>query len=442
MPDQPQSHLGPLSLPGTAFALLVSELLGLCASSMGHGVVLWWLASHSSGTALAGYSAAMAIAALVTLPLLSPLGDRRAKGPLILHAQLALGGVACVQCLLALTDALGWASITACGAAAALAMAALQPAQTAMLLEVATPQQLPVAIRVRRGLQALGSLCGPALAGVVLVSTSLQSALCLQAVLALLSAVAALRLGRHLTAPSPEPRAAWRHALQAGWRAKWRVRVDRWWTLTGALMMVFYGPAIGLLLPLRLQALPASPLWFGLCSSAFAAGVLAGVLGAADAVMVRMGRHRAMMLAVTLCGLCIVAIGYAERAPTVAGLLAVIGLCTAVTQLMGQTHRALAVPEDFRARMAAAQLSVAALSGVAAPLLAGLLLRWWPVAQVYGAMGGGVLLSALALWAIPDFRAFLAEGPEQARGWYERRYPGAFIRPSALEAQTGAAEQD
>jgi MFS family permease len=207
--------------------------------------------------------------------------------------------------------------------------------------------------------------------------------------------------------------------------------VDRWWSLSGALMMVFYSPAVGLLLPLRLDALHAPAAWFGLCQAGLALGVLSGVLGAAERLIRRLGRHRAMMMAVLLCGLCIGAMAACSHPVVLVVLMTLIGACTSLTQLTGQTVRALAVPDDFRARMSAAQLTLSALAGTAAPLVAGAMLQRWPIDTVYALQGAGFLFAGLVLLIVPGLRTLLSLSATDAVGWYERRYPQAFRRDAS-----------
>jgi MFS family permease len=191
-------------------------------------------------------------------------------------------------------------------------------------------------------------------------------------------------------------------------------------------MMIFLLPATGLLLPLRLQSLQLSALWFGACGAALSLGLLAGVAGLADALIQRLDRVRAIGAALALCGLAIGLIGVCDRALGLLALFALIGLCMSVTQLVGQTHRTLAVPENFRARMTAGQLTISQLAGMLAPALAGLLLLRSPVAEVYLYLAAGFLASGLLLLLIPELRPFLRLDHEQVKNWYGHRYPEAF----------------
>ncbi|WP_431257804.1 MFS transporter [Roseateles chitinivorans] len=425
-----------LPVDGPSAALLLAELTALFASTVGHGAALWWLAGTAGVHGLTIYAVLMAAVALISLPLLSPLGDRSDKRRLVVWGQALLVVEAVALVLLAIVDGLGLAALCGCGALATVANAVIQPARSAQLLDVVAPARLAAAIRVRRGAQALGTLGGPAVGGLALASGGTAWAFGMQALLAIGAWVLACKVRPAAPASLVGPREDWRGSVRAGLRAKWLVRVDRWWSLAGALMMVFFLPATGMLLPLRLQAFGASPAWLGLCSSALSVGVLAGVLGIADRCMARLGRLRAMASAIVLCGLSLGGVGVADGPGALVLCFGVIGVCLSVTQLMGQTHRSLAVPEDFRARMAAAQLTLSHLAAALAPLLAGMWLQRWPVAWVYGLMSAGFLLSGLALLVVPDLRTFLGTPPAEVSGWYERRYPHAFQRRTPIMEKT------
>lgn len=411
-------------------SLCCCEGLGQLAGSAMQGVVLWWLAVAGGAGDLAVYAGVSALGLLLAMPLLSPWADRGCKRRLI-----RLGhGLLLIDAL-----ALSWAAgqglyafslLCASGLLVALAQAVLLPAQAACLPELVGSDALPAAIRLRRSLQALGSLAGPALSAVALSLGSTSHALLLALLLHLAALLAACRLRPSPRSPGAPAQAVWRKEVLAGLRAKWRVKLDRWWTLCGAFMMVFFLPAIGLLLPLRVQSMRLSPAWCGACSMALSLGVLLGVLRAAPWIMMRCGPVRALAGAVVLCALALLGLGWFAQPGLWLACFAVIGLGMSVTQLLGQTQRTLAVPTDFSARMAAAQLCCAQLAASAGPWLAGGMLSLWPVERVQCLLALGFAIAGLALLCVPELPLFLRLEREQAWAWYERRYPLAFDRPA------------
>lgn len=86
--------------------------------------------------------------------------------------------------------------------------------------------------------------------------------------------------------------------------------------------------------------------------------------------------------------------------------------------------------------MSAAQLGVTQLAGVAAPVLAGLLLRHFSVEQVYGWLGLGFAASSVLL--LPGLGPFLRLDHESVRGWYARQHPEAFGLPREREPMAGS----
>lgn len=422
------------SIPVPVRRLMLGELFGLLAAAAMHLALAWWISREGGADALARYAAITAFAALLVTPLLSPAGDRWAKRRLIRIGKLVLVLDALGITLLCAAGLYDLRLVCACSLLSVAATALLWPAEASILPELLPADELPAALRLRRGAQALGGLLGPGLGGVMLASAGLKLAMVLNLLLFGCAALAAWQLGSAERPAGAAPSRGWFAEMAAGLRAKWRVRLDRWWTLVGALMMLCLLPATGLLLPLRIQGLGLSAAWFGACSAAMSLGLLAGVAGLAPALIERVARVRALAIALLACAAAIAGIGLCRWAPGLVALFAVIGLGMSVTQLVGQTHRMLAVPEDYRARMSAAHLAIAHLAAALAPALGSALLGVAAVPTVYLLLAAGFSLSGLLLMAVPGLAAFLREDHEGVRGWYRRHYPDAFApgdcRPS------------
>ena len=416
------------SLPPVVRTLMLGEFLGLLSTASMQMVVAWWIGREVGAGGLARYGALMGAAALIITPLLSPAGDRWPKRSVIRVGRLMLLVDALALSALCWTGRCELSLLCLCGLVAASATALLWPAESSMLAELVAPERLSIAIRWRRAAQAAGGFVGPGLGGLVIASLGLGAAMGLNLVLFTLAAGVAW-CGALPDGLAHRPvRRRWWGELADGLRAKWLVRLDRWWTLVGAVMMLSLLPATGLLLPLRIQALGLSAAWFGACAAALSLGVLAGVAGIAPWVIGRIGRVRALALVILVCSAAMAGIGLSDAAPVLVALFALIGLCLSVTQLVGQTHRMLAMPAAYRARMAAAHLTVAHAVAALAPAVAGGLLQHASVAAVYLVLAAAFALSGLLLLAVPGLSVFLRQDPEAVSGWYERRYPGAFER--------------
>ncbi|WP_164962310.1 MFS transporter [Rubrivivax sp. JA1026] len=416
------------SIPVPVRRLMLGELFGLLAAAAMHLALAWWISREGGADALARYGAVTALAALLATPLLSPAGDRWPKRRLIRLGKLVLVLDALAITLLCGAGVYDLRLICLCSLLSVAATALLWPAEASILPELVPADELPAAIRWRRGAQALGGLLGPGVGGVVLAAAGLPAAMLLNLLLFGVAALAAWNVGSTVRPAGAAPGRGWFDEMADGLRAKWQVRLDRWWTLVGALMMLCLLPATGLLLPLRIQGLGLSAAWFGACSGALSLGLLAGVAGLAPALIERVGRLRALAVATLACAAAIAGVGWGERAPLLVALFAVIGLALSVTQLVGQTHRMLAMPDDYRARMSAAHLAIAHLAAALAPALGGALLGVVAVPTVYLMLAAGFAFSGLLLMAVPGLAHFLRQDHEGARGWYGRHYPRAFTR--------------
>ncbi|MCZ8076613.1 MAG: MFS transporter, partial [Paucibacter sp.] len=138
------------------------------------------------------------------------------------------------------------------------------------------------------------------------------------------------------------------------------------------LVMVFFGPAIGMLVPLKVQSLGLSGAWLGACEAGLSAGLLLGSLGGSVWLAQRIGRFRASLAAILIEGLSMGVIGLSHQGVVIVLGFAVLGACIATVQMVGQTHRMLAIPQAFRSRMTAVNMMVMQVAGVLGPGLAGL----------------------------------------------------------------------
>ncbi|MFG5407436.1 MFS transporter [Piscinibacter sakaiensis] len=381
------------ALPAPVRALLLGECLGLLSTASMQVAVSWWISRHAGAAGLARYAALMGLVALVVTPLLSPAGDRWPKRRVIRIGRLMLVLDAAALAALCTAGRFDLGLLALCGLVSAAATALLWPVESSLLAELVAPEGLSTAIRWRRAAQSVGGLAGPALGGGVIAALGLDAAM-------------AIDLGLFAA------RRPWLADLADGLRAKWQVRLDRWWTLAGAAMMLSLLPASGLLLPLRIQSLGLSAAWFGACSAALSLGVRRRA-GVGDPGL-RRGDRRAR----------------AVRRGARAGRAVRADGTGPLGDAMG---RADASPAGDAG--AAAHLTVAHAVAALAPALAGGLLQHLPVSGVYGVLAVGFAASGLLLLAVPGLGPFLRQEPRAVEGWYQRAYPGAFRARATAPAE-------
>lgn len=411
---------------GPAFQLLLfSDSLMLLSLMVGHVAVPWWVVHEGGATQLAIYAVGLAAGSFIALPLLSPLGDRVAKRQLIAGGLLLMALEAVVLAGLAQLGIYHLAWVMGLELVAVIAMAAIMPASFSIVAELLPAEQLTEGLGLQKSAQALGRLMGPALGGLVLAAANTAAALWLHALLLLLAAGLAARI----KAPAPARPAVEKHwlaDLRAGLVAKWKIPLERGWTFVSFLVMIFFTPAIGMLVPLKVQSLQLSAVWLGACEAGLSAGMLVGSLGGSVWLARRVGRFNASFCAILIEGLCMVVIGLTHRPLLMVLAFALLGGCIATVQMVGQTHRMLAMPQAFRARMTAVNMMVMQVAGVLGPGLAGMVLLRGSVDSAYWLFGLGLFLVGLGYVLVPGYREFLNRPHAQAEGLYARDYPALF----------------
>jgi len=344
----------------------------------------------------------------------------------------ALGAAAMGSMISAQAYHLGWVLLI--GALGALAWGLMMPASLSIAAELVPAAQLPEALRLQRSAQSLGRVLGPAVGG-VLVSFSTGVAVWAQCGLLLAAALAVRAIPRHHAVAAAVPRGAWRAELQQGLRASWSVRIERGWTLVSFVGTTCLLPGFGLLVPLKLQSLGLSGGWLGAAEASLSLGMLGGALGGSNWVAARLGRFHTRIGGTLLQGLGLCLAGATSQGLVLVLALFGVGFANSCGVLAGQTHRMLAIPAHFRARLNAVSMMQIQVSAALGPALVGWALLHAEVATVYVALGALGAMSALGFLLVPGLREMLSLEHEQVRDWYAHLHPELF-RPASSSSSS------
>jgi MFS family permease len=406
--------------------LLWSDGLMLLSLMVGQVAVPWWIAQSGGAADLAVYGVVLSVVSFIAMPLLSPLGDRYPKRWLIAGALAAYALAACGTAALASWGHYALGALIALQSVPMLAMAVLSPASASMVAELVPATQLTRAIGVQQSAQSMGRLIGPAIGGTVLAAAGTAAALWLNGVLLVGAAALATRLPSQAAPSHDRAQRRWWPDLRAGLKANWAIPLERGWILVNFLSWIFLFPALAMLVPLKVQSLGLSAAWLGACEAALSLGMLVGSLGASEWWIRRQGRYATRITSAVVQGIALAVAGWTTWPWLLVPAFAVAGFTNSAATLVGLTHRMLARPVAFRARMSAGAMMTSQVAGTLGPALAGIALAHWPVSTVYGvfALLGG--FGALGLTLIPGFREFMALDHDAVNGWYQRMHPQAF----------------
>ena len=427
MPLLPSTH--PLRNPllGTSFRwLLWSDALTLLSMMVGQVALPWWIAQSGGAHDLAVYGVLVSVMSMVALPLLSPFADRHSKRSLMTLGLLGFGIATSAMAAFATLAHYRLAVVVAIEAITVLASALVVPAVNSIVTELVPATGLSQALGLQQTAQASGRLIGPALAGAVLAAVGTAPTLWLGGLLLFAASLLATRLPRPDGSTPPKPHGRWIDEVRVGLRVNWAIPIERGWVVCNFVGAVFMVPCVAMLAPLKVQSLGLSAAWLGWCEAGMSLGLLVGSLGPAAWWARVQGRFGARVTGTAGIGLALAIAGLTADRFVLVACFAVVGVCAATTTLVGKTHRMLARPLAYRARMVAAAVMTIQVSQTLGPALAGMALTHWSVRTVYVVFGLLSAASALGFFLIPGFRAFMALEHDEVDGWYGRTYPAAF----------------
>ncbi len=404
---------------------------GVQLASLSAWVVLpWWISSRAGAAALAIYGSAVAATTLLAAPLVAPLGDRVCKTRQMQWSLAVLLAVGAAMAWLAASLGFNLAVLLVLAMVQVVAGTVADQARANMVQELVAPDTLPKAIRLRKTSQSLSGMLGPVLAGLALGVAGIAGAWFVYVVLLAVTLLFALRLPVLEAATTPPAGLRhWWQALQSGFAAKWCMPMERGWTAVNFLVWIFQGPAVGMLIPIKVLSLGLTGAWLGYALSALSFGVLWGSVWGSDALVRHLGRYR-VRLGLGVCeGLALTLVGCATSAQWMLIALTLAGFCNASLALVGATHRALAIPQHYRVRLFAASSMSTQIAGTIGPALAGLALAQWSIHAVYVAFGLLMSTSVLGFLWVPRLREFLTLGHHEVVDWYGHQYPNIFRHP-------------
>ena len=276
---------------------------------------------------------------------------------------------------------------------------AFQPAEAALLPTLAeTPEELAAANVASTTIEAAGYFVGPALAGILLAVSNVETVFALTAVAFLWSA-AILALIR-LRAPEPTREAArgnWKHEALAGFRTIWRDSRLRLIVGLFAAQTLVYGAFTVLTAVAAIQLLDLGSPGIGYLNAALGVG---GLIGGVVAVMLVGVRRLAFIfgLGLILWGTPILLIGVWAKAVPAFVLIAIAGLGLTLVDVAGFTVLQRAVPEEVVARVFGVLHSAFYLTGGIGAIVAPPLINWLGIRGALIATG-----AVLPVVTIPTF---------------------------------------
>ena len=254
---------------------------------------------------------------------------------------------------------------------------AFQPAESALLPTLAeSPEELAAANVANSTIEYAGYFVGPALGGVLLAVSNVETVFAATAVAFLWSAAVLTLIRVHAPEPAREPaQGTWQHEALAGFRTIWRDSRLRLIVALFAGQTLVYGALVVLIAVASIRLLGLGSPGIGYLNAALGVGGLIGGVVAAGLVGFRR-LALAFGVSLILWGTPILLLGlWAKPAPAFV-LIGLAGLGMTLGDVSGFTLLQRAVPEDVLARVFGVLHSAFFATGGVGAIAAPALINW------------------------------------------------------------------
>lgn len=375
------------------------QVVSLAGSWM-QNVALAWLVLELSGSPLAvgGLAFARFVPFLLLGLVAGVVADRVDTRRVVIGAQAASMLVSAGLAAVTLTGAATLPVVYALATLGGLALVADAPGRQALTFQMVGPRELGNAVALNSGLFNASRVIGPAIAGVLIAAVGTGWCFVVNTVsfVAVLAALLAMR-SDELVDVEKERTASVVGGIRDGLRWVLGDHTART-VLTVVTTLSVLGFNFHVLVPLLgSAALDVGPRGFGLLSTAFGLGALAGALVAAAS---REATHRRFVAGAASFGALLMALAPVHSTPIALGLLAALGVAFTLLTTSANALVQLAAPDRLRGRVVAIYLFAFAGLTPIGGLVAGWLVEVGGTALAFGVAGASAL--AVTGWAAQE----------------------------------------
>lgn len=325
--------------------------------------------------------------------------------------------------LITASGAIGLAYIYGIVLVVALASAFENPARQALLPSLVRPETFANAVTVNSTFQQLGFVTGPAIGGLLIGFTGIETAYFAHASLIAVSIVAMLAL-RPRAVEGPK-RAVSVEAIREGVSFV-RHRPVLWGAMSLDMFAVIFGGAQALLPVFATDILGVGAVGYGLLLAAFDAGAfLMALLIVLLPPIEKTGR--ALLLTVAAFGIASMAFGLSRWFPLSLATYMAMGMADQVSVVMRQTTIQLATPDELRGRVSSVNMVFIGASNQLGAMESGFVAAL--TSATFAVVSGGagcVAVVALIAAKVPELRRYRIPPPELTEV-----APGAVEQPQA-----------
>jgi MFS family permease len=351
--------------------------IGSSVGTWGYVVALMVYAYRQGGPAAVGLVGLIRwFPAAVAAPFGGMIGDRFPRLRVMVVSDLLRAGALAAAAAAIVFDAPA-VGVYLLAIVVTLVSQAFQPAESALLPTLAeSPEELAAANVANSTIEAAGYFVGPALGGVLLAVSNVETVFVVTAVAFLWSAAMLALIRLREPEPGREPaRGSWQHEALAGFRTIWRDPRLRLIIGLFAAQTLVYGGFVVLTAVASIRLLGLGSPGIGYLNAALGVGGLIGGIVAVALVGIRRLAFT-FGLALILWGTPILLIGLWAKAAPAFVLIGLAGLGLTLVDVAGFTLLQRAVPEEVLARVFGVLHSAFYATGGIGAIVAPALISW------------------------------------------------------------------
>jgi MFS family permease len=351
--------------------------IGSSVGTWGYVVALMVYAYRQGGPAAVGLVGLIRwFPAAVAAPFGGMIGDRFPRLRVMVVSDLLRAGALAAAAAAIVFDAPA-VGVYLLAIVVTLVSQAFQPAESALLPTLAeSPEELAAANVANSTIEAAGYFVGPALGGVLLAVSNVETVFVVTAVAFLWSAAMLALIRLREPEPGREPaRGSWQHEALAGFRTIWRDSRLRLIIGLFAAQTLVYGGFVVLTAVASIRLLGLGSPGIGYLNAALGVGGLIGGIVAVALVGIRRLAFT-FGLALILWGTPILLIGLWAKAAPAFVLIGLAGLGLTLVDVAGFTLLQRAVPEEVLARVFGVLHSAFYATGGIGAIVAPALISW------------------------------------------------------------------
>lgn len=409
------------------------QVISVIGDSCGGIAFAWWILDATGSAAkMASVLAPAMFFRLFLLPLFGPLGDKFPRKWLIIIGDLWRGILTIAIVCMVYFKFFNLPLVIAIYILLAIGSALFNASAVSIVPQLVTKENLKTAMQQEQAIMAGGNIIGGIVGGVLVSVLGVAGAFLIDACSYFIAALFTFLIKAN-TKPIKSviekqvkgPIKAWYDELREGLRVLVKIPVELWLAVVAASLNFVVSP-IEIALPILVKEVRNMPPWFyGGMQSSISVGTIIGAL-IVGYICKKFLADYVVVFGIMITGLGIAIMPWVPNPALPLSMMFFMGVGLMLANIPLSTQTALAIPDEYRARIGSLTGFLCQLMNPIGLAFAGVMITG--VGLSYTMLISGLLIIVLSplMFLIPNYSEFFRLSPNKAAKFYIERYPEAF----------------